>query len=99
MGELVFLCSGKLGNALKEAKPKIAWADIAQKIRVKGLVLNLKRADQHALTAPHRFVQFRCGKVAFVQGAASLIGVGSNRTGAIPSRKWPRRTKSCSRRQ
>ena len=34
MGELVFLCSGKLSNALKEAKFKIAWADIAQEIRV-----------------------------------------------------------------
>jgi hypothetical protein len=34
MGELVFLCGGKLGNALKEVKLKIAWADIAQEIRV-----------------------------------------------------------------
>jgi hypothetical protein len=34
MGKLVFLCSGKLGNTLKEAKLKIAWADIAQEIRV-----------------------------------------------------------------
>jgi hypothetical protein len=34
MGKLVFLCSGKLGNALKEAKLKIAWADIAEEIRV-----------------------------------------------------------------
>jgi hypothetical protein len=69
MGKLVFLCNDKLGNALKEAKLKIAWADIAQEIRVYGLVLGLKRADQHALAAPHRFVHFRCGKVAFVHGA------------------------------
>jgi hypothetical protein len=76
MGELVFLRSGKLGNALKEAKPKIAWADIAQKIRVKGLVLNLKRARS---PRAHRPAPFRA-----VPLWQSRVCPGC----ALPHRRW-----------
>jgi hypothetical protein len=73
----------------------LRWGTVSpplHKYRYSTFFISIHRArnprigDQHALAAPHSFVQFPCGKVAFVQDAPPA---------AIPSRKRPPRTKSC----
>src|SRR5262245_63711744 len=67
MAELIDLRGAELGNVREEPKSQIPGADIGQKIPVQRHVFWPQPADQHALAARNRFVQFARAKVALVR--------------------------------